>query len=254
MAVGGATLAHGEQRCLEIAHGTGRAGRACCCSTSRPPAMSPEETVGMMESDRAPLPPKRTVILVEHKMKLVMGICQQLVVLHHGEAARAGARPERHPRQTNEVKARFISDREKNVNGSDAETRQSQRVVWAQPRSAGACRSKSTAGRDRHRDRAATAAGKDDHAAHRDGSRGGKNPRARRNVRWARTLLKEAGPSAAIIAASPTCPKGAAHRAGAVGARKTCRLGLLALKSHSAGARESAKSFGAPIAGNLPAL
>ncbi len=27
----------------------------------------------------------RTVILVEHKMKLVMGICERIVVLHHGE-------------------------------------------------------------------------------------------------------------------------------------------------------------------------
>jgi branched-chain amino acid transport system ATP-binding protein len=28
---------------------------------------------------------ERTVILVEHKMKLVMGICERLIVLHHGE-------------------------------------------------------------------------------------------------------------------------------------------------------------------------
>ena len=26
-----------------------------------------------------------TVILVEHKMKLVMGLCERLIVLHHGE-------------------------------------------------------------------------------------------------------------------------------------------------------------------------
>ena len=34
---------------------------------------------------------ERTVILVEHKMKLVMGICQHLVVLHHGERLAQGA-------------------------------------------------------------------------------------------------------------------------------------------------------------------
>jgi branched-chain amino acid transport system ATP-binding protein len=28
---------------------------------------------------------ERSVILVEHKMKLVMGICERLLVLHHGE-------------------------------------------------------------------------------------------------------------------------------------------------------------------------
>jgi branched-chain amino acid transport system ATP-binding protein len=33
---------------------------------------------------------ERTVVLVEHKMKLVMGICQRLVVLHHGELLAEG--------------------------------------------------------------------------------------------------------------------------------------------------------------------
>ena len=42
---------------------------------------------------------ERTVILVEHKMKLVMGICQQLVVLHHGELLAQGA-PERYDQIT----------------------------------------------------------------------------------------------------------------------------------------------------------
>ena len=30
---------------------------------------------------------ERTVILVEHKMKLVMGICKRLIVLHHGQGS-----------------------------------------------------------------------------------------------------------------------------------------------------------------------
>jgi branched-chain amino acid transport system ATP-binding protein len=46
--------------------------------------MSPEETTVMMELITS-LAAERTVILVEHKMKLVMGICQRLIVLHHGE-------------------------------------------------------------------------------------------------------------------------------------------------------------------------
>jgi branched-chain amino acid transport system ATP-binding protein len=33
---------------------------------------------------------QRTVILVEHKMKLVMGICSRLIVLHHGELLAEG--------------------------------------------------------------------------------------------------------------------------------------------------------------------
>jgi branched-chain amino acid transport system ATP-binding protein len=46
--------------------------------------MSPEET-GVMMNLITSLAAERTVILVEHKMKLVMGICERLIVLHHGE-------------------------------------------------------------------------------------------------------------------------------------------------------------------------
>jgi branched-chain amino acid transport system ATP-binding protein len=46
--------------------------------------MSPEETKVMMDLI-VQLAAERTVILVEHKMKLVMGICERLLVLHHGE-------------------------------------------------------------------------------------------------------------------------------------------------------------------------
>jgi branched-chain amino acid transport system ATP-binding protein len=33
---------------------------------------------------------ERTIILVEHKMKLVMGLCKRLLVLHHGELLAEG--------------------------------------------------------------------------------------------------------------------------------------------------------------------
>ena len=33
---------------------------------------------------------ERTVILVEHKMKLVMGLCERIIVLHHGEVLAEG--------------------------------------------------------------------------------------------------------------------------------------------------------------------
>ncbi|MBL4613430.1 MAG: ABC transporter ATP-binding protein [Magnetovibrio sp.] len=78
-----ANLAHGEQRSLEIA-------MALACDPrllllDEPTAgMSPEETVVMMDLITQ-LASERTVILVEHKMKLVMGICNRLIVLHHGE-------------------------------------------------------------------------------------------------------------------------------------------------------------------------
>jgi branched-chain amino acid transport system ATP-binding protein len=46
--------------------------------------MSPEETRTMMALIER-LACERTLVLVEHKMKMVMGICRRLIVLHHGE-------------------------------------------------------------------------------------------------------------------------------------------------------------------------
>lgn len=76
-------LAHGQQRSLEVA-------MALACDPKlllmdEPTAgMSPEETAVMMDLIRQ-LAAERTVILVEHKMKMVMGLCKRLIVLHHGE-------------------------------------------------------------------------------------------------------------------------------------------------------------------------
>jgi branched-chain amino acid transport system ATP-binding protein len=51
--------------------------------------MSPEETQTMVDLIRQ-LATERTVILVEHKMKMVMGLCNRLIVLHHGELLAEG--------------------------------------------------------------------------------------------------------------------------------------------------------------------
>ncbi len=78
-----ADLAHGQQRALEVAMALASEPRLLLMD--EPTAgMSPEETRVMMDLIVA-LAQERTVILVEHKMKLVMGICQRLLVLHHGE-------------------------------------------------------------------------------------------------------------------------------------------------------------------------
>lgn len=82
-------LAHGQQRSLEVA-------MALACDPKlllmdEPTAgMSPQESVVMMDLIRK-LAAERTVILVEHKMKLVMGLCRRLIVLHHGELLAEGS-------------------------------------------------------------------------------------------------------------------------------------------------------------------
>ena len=75
-------LAHGQQRALEIAMAL--ASDPVLLLMDEPTAgMSPEETTVMMRLIRE-LADERTVVLVEHKMKLVMGLCERLIVLHHG--------------------------------------------------------------------------------------------------------------------------------------------------------------------------
>lgn len=81
-------LAHGEQRALEIAMAL--ASDPQLLLLDEPTAgMSPEETRAMMGLVER-LATERTLILVEHKMKLVMGLCRRLVVLHQGELLAQG--------------------------------------------------------------------------------------------------------------------------------------------------------------------
>jgi branched-chain amino acid transport system ATP-binding protein len=47
-----------------------------------------------------------TVVLVEHKMKLVMGLCERLIVLHHGELLAQGTPDE--IRTNEEVKRVYL--------------------------------------------------------------------------------------------------------------------------------------------------
>jgi branched-chain amino acid transport system ATP-binding protein len=102
------TLAHGEQRALEI--GMALASRPRLLLLDEPTAgMSPEETRAMMDLILR-LASERTVILVEHKMKLVMGISDRLLVLHHGELLAEGTPDE--IRQNETVKRVYLGRRE----------------------------------------------------------------------------------------------------------------------------------------------
>ncbi|WP_370093424.1 hypothetical protein [Bradyrhizobium ottawaense] len=52
--------------------------------------MGPEETKDMVALLER-LADKRTVLLVEHKMKMVLGLSKRVVVLHHGRLLADGA-------------------------------------------------------------------------------------------------------------------------------------------------------------------
>jgi branched-chain amino acid transport system ATP-binding protein len=102
------SLAHGEQRALEI--GMALASRPRLLLLDEPTAgMSPEETRVMMDLI-VKLASERTVILVEHKMKLVLGISDRILVLHHGELLAEGT-PQQ-VRQNEAVKRVYLGQRE----------------------------------------------------------------------------------------------------------------------------------------------
>ncbi|OKO82754.1 ABC transporter ATP-binding protein [Bradyrhizobium sp. NAS96.2] len=102
------TLAHGEQRALEI--GMALASQPRLLLLDEPTAgMSPEETRTMMDLI-VKLAKERTVILVEHKMKLVLGISDRILVLHHGELLAEGTPQE--VRQNEAVKRVYLGQRE----------------------------------------------------------------------------------------------------------------------------------------------
>jgi len=83
-----ANLAHGEQRSLEIA--VALASDPKVLLLDEPTAgMSPEEARAMMDLILK-LNEQCTVILVEHRMKLVMGISDRIIVLHHGQLLAEG--------------------------------------------------------------------------------------------------------------------------------------------------------------------
>jgi branched-chain amino acid transport system ATP-binding protein len=83
-----AHLSHGEKRHLEI--GIALASDPALLLLDEPTAgMSPEETDETMRLIRE-LAQGRTVVVVEHKMKLVMGISDSITVLHQGQVLAEG--------------------------------------------------------------------------------------------------------------------------------------------------------------------
>jgi branched-chain amino acid transport system ATP-binding protein len=83
-----AHLSHGEKRHLEV--GIALASNPSLLLLDEPTAgMSPEETDSTMGLIRE-LAAGRTVVLVEHKMKVVMRISDRITVLHQGQVLAEG--------------------------------------------------------------------------------------------------------------------------------------------------------------------
>jgi branched-chain amino acid transport system ATP-binding protein len=75
-------LAHGQQRALEIA--IALVSEPELLLLDEPTAgMGPEETKDMVALLER-LSERRTILLVEHKMKMVLGLSRRILVLHHG--------------------------------------------------------------------------------------------------------------------------------------------------------------------------
>ncbi len=86
-------LAYGEQRRLEIARAL--AVRPRLLLLDEPTAgMNPGEAAGMIKLIRALRDDMlMTIVLIEHSMRVVMGVCERITVLDHGEKISEG-RPE----------------------------------------------------------------------------------------------------------------------------------------------------------------
>jgi branched-chain amino acid transport system ATP-binding protein len=96
------TLSYGDQRQLEIA--LALATRPRLLLLDEPTAgLSPAETQGVMQIVRH-LPREMTILLIEHDMSVVFGVCDRIVVLHHGEMV-ADAAPDaiRQDRRVREI-------------------------------------------------------------------------------------------------------------------------------------------------------
>ncbi|MFN8559940.1 MAG: ATP-binding cassette domain-containing protein, partial [Dehalococcoidia bacterium] len=84
-------LAYGDQRRLEL--GRALATEPRLLLLDEPTAgMNPQETVGMMRFvERLRAERGLTVLLIEHDMKVVMGISDRVTVLDHGEKIAEGS-------------------------------------------------------------------------------------------------------------------------------------------------------------------
>ena len=168
------TLAHGEQRALEI--GMALASRPRLLLLDEPTAgMSPEETRVMMDLI-VKLAGERTVILVEHKMKLVLGHQRP----HPGAAPRRAAGRRHAARGAPERGGEAGLSRPAGALSAMLQDQQSERLVRREPCAAGR-QSRGGQGRDRLPDRPQRR--RQDHDAEIDHGADGQDARLGRSSR-----------------------------------------------------------------------
>ncbi|MBL8700237.1 MAG: ABC transporter ATP-binding protein [Alphaproteobacteria bacterium] len=83
------TIAYGHQRLLEIARALA-AGPRLLLLDEPAAGMNPAETRALMGQVERIVARGVTVFLVEHNMKMVMGLCERITVLHHGQVIAEG--------------------------------------------------------------------------------------------------------------------------------------------------------------------
>ncbi|MGD8834826.1 MAG: ABC transporter ATP-binding protein [Desulfobacteraceae bacterium] len=77
-------MPYGDQRRLEIARAL--ATEPCLLMLDEPAAgMNPQESRELMDLIRRIRDKNITVLLIEHDMKVVMGVCDRVIVINHGE-------------------------------------------------------------------------------------------------------------------------------------------------------------------------
>jgi branched-chain amino acid transport system ATP-binding protein len=97
-------LAHGQQRALEIA--IALVAEPELLLLDEPTAgMGPEETKDMVALIER-LAADRTILLVEHKMKMILGLSDRILVLHHGRLIADGS--PRHIQSDPEVRRVYL--------------------------------------------------------------------------------------------------------------------------------------------------
>ena len=84
-----AELSLGQRKLVGVARALA-AGRAWCCSTNPRPGSTATESLALGERSARVVDPGIAMLLVDHDMGLVLGVCDEVYVLEFGRVIAAG--------------------------------------------------------------------------------------------------------------------------------------------------------------------